>query len=294
MTIRTQPPEPAPDRLSSLLERFRVRAQLHHAGALCGITHFDAAEGHAYLHVLRRGQLEVSHPAARGRTQRLRFTEPTLLLYPVPFTHRFHNTPADGSDFTCARLRFDGGASHPLARALGPFITLPLDKVPGLAATLELLFAETDQVRCGHRLLADRLFEVVVIQLLRWLLDQPQQIGRPVGLIAGLSDPQLSRALVAMHDAPGQAWNLDRMAACAGMSRTVFAARFREVVGQTPAAYLTAWRMALAQSRLSEGASLKQLADELGYGSAAALSRAFSGTLGVSAKAWLAARGVDG
>jgi AraC-like DNA-binding protein len=290
MTIRTNPVEPTPDRLSSLLERFRVRAQLHHAGTLCGITHFDAADGHAYLHVLRRGHLEVSHPAARGRTQRLRFTDPTLLLYPVPFTHRFHNPPVDGSDFTCARLRFDGGANHPLARALGPFIALPLDKVPGLAATLELLFAETDQVRCGHRLLADRLFEVVLIQLLRWLLDQPEQIGRPVGLIAGLSDPKLSRALVAMHDAPGQAWSLDSMAACAGMSRTVFAARFREVVGQTPAAYLTAWRMALAQSRLSEGASLKQLADELGYGSAAALSRAFLSTVGMSATEWLATR----
>lgn len=288
MSIRTESTEPSPDRLSALLQRFRVRAQLHHAGPLCGISHFDASEGHGYLHVLRRGHLEVSHPAERGATKRLCFDEPTLLLYPAPFTHRFHNPPVDGADFTCARLTFDGGKRHPLAHALAPYVALPLNKVPGLAATLDLLFAETDQVRCGHRLLADRLFEVVVIQLLRWLLDQPEWLGRPVGLIAGLSHPQLSRALVAMHEAPGEAWTLERMAACAGMSRTVFAVKFNAVLGQTPAAYLTAWRMALAQSRLTEGASLKQLADELGYASAAALSRAFSSTVGQSATAWLA------
>ena len=59
---------------------------------------------------------------------------------------------------------FDGGAENPLARALPPVIALPLARVPGLDLALELLFAETDRVRCGHRLLADRLFEVVVLQ----------------------------------------------------------------------------------------------------------------------------------
>ena len=57
----TPPDAPAFDRLSGLLEHFRVRAALHHTGALCGLTHFDAGEGHAYLHVLRRGVLDVRH-----------------------------------------------------------------------------------------------------------------------------------------------------------------------------------------------------------------------------------------
>src|SRR3546814_11423683 len=88
------------------------------------------------------------------------FDEPTLLLYPCPFTHRFHNPPVEGSDFTCARLNFDGGSYNPLARALPPLIALPLARVSGLDLALELLFAETDRVRCGQRLLADRLFEI--------------------------------------------------------------------------------------------------------------------------------------
>lgn len=276
------------DRLSGLLDRFRIRAQLHHSGELCGLNHFDAGEGHGYLHVLRRGKLEVSHPGARGLPRRMRFDEPALLLYPRPCTHRFHNPPADGPDFTCARLLFDGGADNPLARALPPLIALPLARVPGLHSALELLFAETERVRCGQRLLADRLFEIVVLQLLRWLLDHPGEAGIRPGLITGLSDPRLARALVAMHEHPGESWTLERMAEHAGMSRTAFANAFRDVVGQTPADYLSGWRIALAQSRLREGRPIKILADELGYANPSALSRAFAAKVGMSPRGWLA------
>ena len=279
------------DRLSGILDRFRVEAQLHHAGALCGLSHFDAGEGHGYLHVLRRGRLEVSHPGARDVPASLRFDEPALLLYPRPFTHRFHNPPMEGSDFTCARLCFDGGAENPLARALPPLVALPLARVPGLALALDLLFAETDRVRCGQRLLANRLFEVVVLQLLRWLLDHPQEAGVQPGLITGLSNPRLARALVAMHDAPGESWSLERMAGCAGMSRTAFATTFRAVVGQTPADYLAGWRMALAQSRLRAGQPIKALAQELGYANPSALSRAFTAKVGMAPRDWLARSG---
>ncbi len=276
------------DRLSGILERFRVQAQLHHSGALCGLKHFDACEGHGYLHLLRRGQLKVSHPGARDVPKSMRFDEPTLLLYPRPLTHRFHNPPAEGSDFTCARLNFDGGAYNPLARALPPLIALPLARVSGLDLALELLFAETDRVRCGQRLLVDRIFEVVVIQLMRWLLDHPLEAGVRPGFLTGLSDPRLARALVAMHDAPGEPWSVERMAERAGMSRTAFANTFREVVGQTPADYLNDWRIALAQNRLREGQPIKMLTEELGYANPSALSRAFSAKVGMSPRDWLA------
>lgn len=284
--MRASPP--TIDRLSGILERFRVQAQLHHSGALCGLNHFDACEGHGYLHVLRRGRLKVSHPGARNVPKSMSFNEPTLLLYPRPLTHRFHNPPVEGSDFTCARLNFDGGSYNPLARALPPLIALPLARVSGLDLALELLFAETDRVRCGQRLLVDRIFEVVVIQLMRWLLDHPLEAGVRPGFITGLSDPRLARALVVMHDAPGDSWSVERMAECAGMSRTAFANAFREVVGQTPADYLNDWRIALAQNRLREGRPIKILAEELGYANPSALSRAFSAKAGMSPRAWLA------
>lgn len=285
--MQSQPAAPI-DRLSSILSDFRIQAQLHYSGSLCGFNHFDACDQQGYLHVLRAGELIVRHPDSRELPAMMYFDQPTVLLYPRPVTHRFENPPIDGSAFTCARLLFEGGRLNPLARALPAMIALPLTDIPGLRATLDLLFAETDHLRCGQRLLADRLFEVVLIQLIRWLLDHPRQAGVRPGLIAALSEPRLARALTAMHDNPGEQWTLQSMADHAGMSRTAFSKTFREMVGQTPADYLCDWRITLAQSRLREGRSIKLLAGELGYANPSTLSRAFTTKVGASPRDWLA------
>ncbi|MES2251084.1 MAG: AraC family transcriptional regulator [Pseudomonadota bacterium] len=289
MSAQTPPPI---DRLSSLLERFRVRAHLFHTGPLCGVTHFAAKEGRSFLHVMRRGEMVVTHSAPSVRAasvpRKLVVKEPSLLFYPRPLAHDFHNAPTEGSDFVCATVDFDGGEAHPLVRALPPLVRLPLHAVDGLEASLALLFAETGRVLCGHRLLADRLFEVVLIQLLRWLLDHPQESGVPAGLLTGLGDPQLARVLVALHERPGEPWPLEQMATEAGMSRSAFAARFKSVVGATPADYLAQWRLTIAQAELRTGASVKAIADSLGYANASALSRLFAQKVGVSPREWLA------
>lgn len=280
------------DRLGPLLRRFSLRAHLFHAGPLCGVTHFEAAPGRGFLHVMRNGSMTVSH-GGRTAGKRLRVDEPTLLFYPRPYTHRFHNAPTDGADFTCATVEFEGGDGHPLARALPAVMAIPLRQVDGLEHTLALLFGETDRVRCGQRLLADRLFEVLLVQLLRWLLDHPDQGDLPAGLMTGLAHPQLAKALAAVHEAPAEPWSLERMAAQAGMSRSAYAAAFRTHVGVAPAEYVAQWRLALAQGRLRAGAPVKRVADEVGYGSASALSRAFAQRLGMSPRAWLKTAAVD-
>jgi len=285
--MSAQPSPPPLDRLSALLERFRIQAHLFHTGPLCGISRFDETE-RGFLHVMREGAMSITHQT-KGLPRRLEIDEPSLLFYPRPAVHTFHNPPAEGSQFSCATLEFAGGARNPLARALPPLIVLPLAEVPGLSPALALLFDETERVRCGQRLLADRLFEVVLIQLLRWMLDHPQRVGVQPGLITGLSDPRLARALVAMHEAPGDSWNLEKMAACAGMSRSAFATAFRDIVGQTPADYLTDWRISLAQAMLRQGTPLKLMADELGYANPSALSRVFLARVGQSPRDWLRA-----
>ncbi len=278
------------DRLSSLLERFRVRAHLFHSGPLCGVTRYAAEPGRGFLHVLRRGRMTVTHRPKGGAPRRIEVREPTLLFYPRPLAHDFHNAPRDGADFVCATLDFDGGDLHPVARALPPVVALPLRAVDGLDHTLALLFAETERVRCGQRLLADRLFEVLLLQLLRWLLDHPAEAGVPAGLLTGLAHPKLARALVAMHERPEAPWSLASMAQCAGMSRSAFAAAFRERVGETPAEHLLRWRVSLVQGLLRDGRSLKTAADRLGYASASSLSRAFTQAVGISPRAWLKAQ----
>ncbi len=276
---------PPLDRLSPLFERFRVRASLFHAGPLCGVTHFDAQPGRGFLHVMRNGEMEVRHAAATGLVESLWVREPSLVFYPRPLAHDFHNAPAEGADFVCATLDFEAG--HPLVQALPPLVVLPLAQVEGLEATLGLLFSEAERVRCGQRLLADRLFEVLLLQLLRWMLDQ-RDAALPLGLMRGLAEPRLAHALTALHARPGEAWSLAAMAEEAGMSRSRFAEAFREAVGQTPADYLADWRLAIARAELQAGKPLKTLATELGYANASALSRLFAQRhQGLSPRAWL-------
>ncbi len=208
------------------------------------------------------------------------------MFYPRPLDHDFENSPVDGADFVCATLDFQGGSSHPLVRALPPLLVLPLSAVDGLEQTLALLFAEAERVRCGQRLLASRLFDVLLLQLLRWLLDHPDQAELPIGMLTGLADPRLARILTAFHEQPDRAWNLQVMAQTAGMSRSAFAACFRQCVGSTPAAYLQQWRITLAQSLLVNGTSIKAASHRLGFSSAAALSRAFTQTVGISPRHW--------
>lgn len=281
-------PEPI-DRLSALLERFRVRVRLLHAGTLCGVSHFDASHGRGFLHVLRRGEMAVTHHARDGVPRTIEVAEPSLLFYPRPLSHTFHNEPQEGADFVCATVDFDGGMHHPLVRALPPLIVLPLAVVDGLEHTLALLFAEAGTVRCGSRILADRMFEVLMLQILRWLLDHPEQADIPRGLLTGLAHPKIAAALTAMHERPAHDWSLASMAEVAGMSRSAFAAGFKEHAGETPAEYLSKWRMSIAQTMLRRGKSVSLTADELGYGSAAAFSRAFTQVVGQSPRAWLTA-----
>ena len=129
----------------------------------------------------------------------------------------------------------------------------------------------------------DRMSEVLIIQLLRELMDQ----GRiQSGLLAGLSNPRLVKAINAIHANPRRTWTLEELAALANMSRARFAVHFRETVGSTPMAYLGEWRLSVARSLLRGGKSVQSVADEVGYGSASALSRAFAAQTGMSPTEW--------
>ena len=119
------------------------------------------------------------------------------------------------------------------------------------------------------------------------MLDQ-RDAPLPVGLLNGLADPRLARALTAVHARPGEPWTLERLAAEAGMSRSRFAESFREALGTTPADYVADWRLTIARAELRGGKPLKLLASELGYANAYALSRLFTQRhQGLSPRAWL-------
>ena len=275
----------AVDRLQGLLSRFSVSARLFHSGPLCGINDF-ADNGLGQLHLVRRGPLEVHHAG-----EVVRVDEPSLLFYPRPLAHRFVSDEHVGADMACANLAFGGavsagvatGAGHPIARSLPRFVCLPLSAPPGAAPVLDLLFDEAFAQRCGRQIVVDRLFDAIVVLLLRHLLDSGHITDGP---LAGLGHPQLAKAIVAMHDEPAMPWTLEILAARAGMSRSRFAEVFSHVVGETPAAYLAQYRITLAQQALLRGERLERIAQEVGYGSATALSRAFSAVCGIAPRDW--------
>ena len=266
------------DRLAVLLDRFAVTARVFHAGALCGINTLEADGPSGQLHLIQRGPVEVFH----GNTV-LHIDRPSLLLYPRPMTHRFVSDLERGADMACANLLFEGGAQNPICAALPDVLCLPLDEVWGAADVLKLLFEEAFTQRCGRTALVNRLFEVVMIQVLRQLMEAGEVKS---GMLAGLSHPRLRNAIVAMHEAPAKEWTLDDLADSAGMSRSAFAQCFRETLGTTPGQYLQGWRVGLAQQALLDGRPLKVVANQVGYGSEAALSRAFKAHSGVSPRAW--------
>ncbi len=104
-----------------------------------------------------------------------------------------------------------------------------------------------------------------------------------MGWFAGLRDESVGRALQRLHHRPAHAWSLEELAKEVGTSRSVLAERFTHLVGMPPIQYLTQWRIQLAASLLrSTKSSLAEVADRVGYGSEAALSRAFKRWVGVA------------
>lgn len=268
------------DRLVSLLQWFELRARVFQSGTLRRPETFDGADGLGYIHVLRGGGLSIQ---ARGRPP-LRVVEPSLVFCLQPIAHRL-DPDKDGAELLCGSFEFGAGLHNPLLKALPGIVALPLAGLPVMNLTLEALFTEASGERCGRQAILDRLMETLIVQLLREMMSQ----GRvKAGLLAGLADPRLARAINAMHAEPGRSWSLASLAAEAGMSRARFAAGFRDTVGTTPMVYLAEWRLSIAQALLRKGQAVQQVADEVGYGSASALSRAFTAQLGLSPTAWRA------
>lgn len=130
----------------------------------------------------------------------------------------------------------------------------------------------------GGSLIAQHLAHMMLIQTLRLHLTEAIH---EVGWFAALTDRQLGIAIVAMHTDPARRWTLQDLATEAGMSRSVFAQRFKETAGETAMDYLTRWRMLLAVERLEHSRQrISVIAPALGYESESAFTTAFKRVMG--------------
>ncbi len=171
-----------------------------------------------------------------------------------------------------------GGGANPLMAALPAVVSLPVHNAE-TRALLDVFLVEAEARRCGSDKVLERLAEILVIRLMR----QQIEIGAAEpGVLAGLADPRLSRAVVAIHEDPGRNWSNADLAIAAGMSLSRFADAFRAVLGETPQGYLRRWRMTLARQDMDRGARVQTVARRYGYASSEALARAFHRQFGVN------------
>jgi AraC-like DNA-binding protein len=119
---------------------------------------------------------------------------------------------------------------------------------------------------------------MILIQALRLHLNENKH---QTGWFTALKDHKVCATISAIHDDPARRWTLQDLAAVAGMSRSVFAQRFKDVAGETPMDYLTRWRMLLAGERLENtNDKLSAIAPALGYESESAVATAFKRVMG--------------
>jgi AraC-like DNA-binding protein len=141
--------------------------------------------------------------------------------------------------------------------------------------------SELTREGAGQEVVLDRLLDLLLIEALRVWFARPDG-GAPRWWTAA-DDVRLAPALRAVHHRPEQPWTVASLAAEAGLSRAAFARRFGEVVGETPMAYLTDWRLSLAADELrGSDATVAAIARTVGYASPFSLSTAFKRRYGLS------------
>ena len=178
----------------------------------------------------------------------------------------------------------------PLFRSLPPLIVERTadDPMAGmLTGVCAEILHQVDQASPGAPFLLGRLMELLFVEVLRRHASRlPPDAG---GMLAAMGDPIVARAIWSLHQEPARKWTIEELAAGSGTSRTVLAERFNQLVGKPPIEYLTAWRIQLAAERLrSSRDPLARIAEQVGYESEAAFSRAFKREIGVSPGAWRA------
>ena len=173
-------------------------------------------------------------------------------------------------------FRYGSGRRFPLFETLPPIIHISASNPnasPWLSSTVQLLIAESAARSPGGTVVVSRLVDVLFVQALRTFILGS---GCTESGLRALGDPQIGKALQLVHDRPTEAWTVEGLARAVGLSRSAFAARFSQLVGEPPLEYIARWRMTKAAELLRESdLPLGAVAERAGYHSEAAFSRAF-------------------
>jgi AraC-like DNA-binding protein len=200
------------------------------------------------------------------------------------FSHRrgVMAVPAEGRYIVGGHFALTGNHADILLQSLPPIVHIRKESDKAAKRwSLERMREEFHNPQPGGSLIVQQLAYMMLVQALRLHLAEGAKGG--VGWLFALADKQMSAAITRMHEDPGYPWTLQILAEHVGMSRSIFALRFKETVGKTPMEYLTHWRMLLAGDRLQNSDdSLSAIALSLGYESESAFGKAFRRVMGCS------------
>ena len=187
----------------------------------------------------------------------------------------------------CGGFRLEERTASPLVESLPPRLVIRDHASNGvsLRSVFALIDAELVAGAQGSEALVCRMSDVVFLQALRATLTA-DCVEAP-GFVRGLRDPAIGRAIAAVHTRLGYAWTVEALAREAAMSRSVFSARFADLVGEAPMSYVNRWRLNRAAFWLrSCDSKVATVAARIGYESEAALGRAFKRCFGQSPGAY--------
>jgi AraC-like DNA-binding protein len=176
----------------------------------------------------------------------------------------------------CGGFRLEERKANPLLTSLPPVLVISDGAVPGvsLRSVFQLVEAELAEAGPGCEALVSRISDVIFLQAVR--ASFAANSDQAPGLVRGLRDPPIGKALAAVHRQLDRSWTVATMAREVAMSRSAFSSRFVELVGEPPMSYVSRWRLNRAAFLLrSSDSKLAEVAVRVGYKSEASLSRAF-------------------
>jgi len=189
--------------------------------------------------------------------------------------------PDASTQMVCGHLTFRKGADHPILNTLPSYAVTSASmraKRPLLDETLRLIARCVFTDDLGSTASVTRLSEIVFIEMLRSDMGLTPEMQ---SLLEAFRDPKVGQSLQLIHSTPSENWTVESLASEVAMSRSRFAKRFSELIGIGPMSYLSDWRLQKALSLLDNSQlNVQQVADQTGYRSASAFSRAFSGKFG--------------